>query len=178
MEVSVWVYRIIQVTLFLICLGLVIERLQVQILAGAAGKFLPQSYLCVLTLILCPFHPHVTATALKRPQSLCQKCKWRVTPKHACTLDPTKSEWADYFAVQAQCGNLWGNKLTCNSSGNTRPPLSQLAEPLWTDPGLESGISVCKLIISTWKKKKKYRQGMNAQTLSQNPCNWGKSYQQ
>ena len=30
---------------------------------------------------------------------------------------------------------------------------SQLTEPLWTDPGTKSGISVCKL-ISTLKKKK------------------------
>ena len=27
--------------------------------------------------------------------------RWQVTPKHAYTLDPTKSEWADYAAVQA-----------------------------------------------------------------------------
>ena len=38
-----------------------------------------------------------------------------------------------------------GNKLTRNSSGNW-PQSSQLAEPLWTDPGLNSGISVRELI--------------------------------
>ena len=36
---------------------------------------------------------------------------------------------------------------------------SQLAEPLWTDPGLKSGISVHKLIFTL--KKKKYKQGSN-----------------
>ena len=46
-----------------------------------------------------------------------------------------KSEWADYAAVQAYCGNLSGNELTRNLSGNIRPLSSQLAEPLWTDPG-------------------------------------------
>ena len=66
-------------------------------------------------------------------------------------LDPTTSEWADYTAVQAQCGNLSGNGLTCNSSGNTRSQSSQLDEPLWTDPGLKSRISVHEL-ISTLKK--------------------------
>ena len=45
---------------------------------------------------------------LKRP-------RWQVTPKHAYTLDPTKSEWADYAAVHAWCGNLSGNELTRNS---------------------------------------------------------------
>ena len=61
-------------------------------------------------------------------------------------IDPTKSEWADYAAVQAWCGNLSGNELTRNSSGNARLQSSQLAEPLWTDPGLKSGISVRELI--------------------------------
>ena len=36
--------------------------------------------------------------------------------------------------------------------GNTQSQSSQLAEPLWTDPGLASGISVREL-ISTIKKK-------------------------
>ena len=66
---------------------------------------------------------------------------------------PPESEWADYAAVQASCGNLSGHELTRNSLGNTRPQLSQLAEPLWTDPGLKSGMSVCEL-ISIEKKKK------------------------
>ena len=80
-------------------------------------------------------------------------CKWQVIPKHAYTIDPTKSEWANYAAVRAQCGSLSGNELTRNSSGNTQPQSSQLAEPLWTDPGLKSVISVRKL-ISVKKKKK------------------------
>ena len=91
--------------------------------------------------------------ARTRPwSSFCQKCRWHVTPKHAYILDPTKSEWADYATVQVWCGNLTGNEFTCNLSGNIQSQSSQLAEPLWTDPGLESGISVCKL-ISTLKKK-------------------------
>ena len=36
-------------------------------------NFLLQRQLCVLTLIQCPFHPHVTAVACKRPRSFCQK---------------------------------------------------------------------------------------------------------
>ena len=35
---------------------------------------------------------------------LCQKRRWQVTPKHAYTLDPVKSELADY----ATCpGIVW-----------------------------------------------------------------------
>ena len=111
--------------------GLVIERLGVRIPAGAAGDFLLQSQLCVLTLIRCPFHPHVTAVARKRPRSFCQKCRWQVTPKEeACNFEPTKSKWANCAAVQAECGNLSGNERTRNSSGNTRSQSSQLAGPL------------------------------------------------
>ena len=86
-------------------------------------NFLLQSQRCVLTLILCPFQPRVTAVARKRPRSLCQKHRWQVTPKHAYTLDPTKSEWADYAAVQAQCGNLSETKshATCQETfGHSR----------------------------------------------------------
>ena len=108
----------------------------------------------MLTLIRCPFHPpRVTAVARKRPRSFCQKCRWQVTPKHAYALDPSKSEWADFAVVQAECRNLSGNELTRNLSGNTRSQSSQLAEPLWTDPGLNCGISLREL-ISTEKKKK------------------------
>ena len=89
---------------------------------------------CVLTLIRFPFRSRVTAVARKGPRSFCQKCRWQVTPKHAHTFDPTKSEWADHAAVQAECGNLSGNELTRNWSGNTHPQSSQLAEPLWDDP--------------------------------------------
>ena len=61
---------------------------------------------------------------------------------------------ADYAAVQEECENPSGNELTSNTSGNTRSQSSQLAEPLWTDPGLKSGISLHEL-ISTVKKKEK-----------------------
>ena len=62
--------------------------------------------------------------------------------------------WSDYAAVQTEFGNLSENELTYNSSGNTRSQSSQLAEPLWTDLGLKSGISLREL-ISTLKKKAK-----------------------
>ena len=59
------------------------------------------------------------------------------------------------LAVQAWCGNLSGNELTRNSSGNTRPQSSQLAKPLWTDPSIKCGINVRELISTSHKKQKK-----------------------
>ena len=94
----------------------------------------------MLTLIRCPLNPSVTAVALRRSRSFCQKYRWQVTPKHAYTLDPTKSEWVDSAALQH------------NLSKNSRPQSSRLAEPLWTDPGVKCGIGVREL-ISTLKKK-------------------------
>ena len=56
--------------------------------------FFFQGQLCLLTLILCPFHPRVTAVARKRPGHSAKKCRWQATPRHAYTRDATKSEWA------------------------------------------------------------------------------------
>ena len=119
---------------------------------GRQENFLLQSQLCVLTLILCLFHPCVTAVAHKRPWSFCKKCRWPVTPKHAYNLDPTKSEWAVYAAVQARSGNLSVNELIRNSSGNTWSQSSQLTQPMWTDPGLKSGVSVRGLMLNILPK--------------------------
>ena len=58
-----------------------------------------------------------------------------------------KSEWVD-----CQCGNLSKNKLTRNLSENIQAQLSQLAEPLWADPGIKSGISV-RILIPALKRK-------------------------
>ena len=122
--------------------------------------------------------PRLTEVARKRPRSFCLKCRWQVTPKHAYTFDLTKSEWADYAAVQAQREDLFGNELTGNSSGNTRSQSSQVAEPLRTDPGLKSGISVRELISTYLKKNKKLkrRRGMNCRTFSPKSRTRGKSH--
>ena len=78
-----------------------------------------------------------------------------------------------------KCVNLSRNELTRNLSGNIRPQSSQLSEPLWTDPGLKSGISARELIsTSKKKKKKKSRRGMNSLTFSPNPRKQGKSHHQ
>ena len=72
-------------------------------------------------------------------------------------------------------GILSRNLVTRNSSGNTRSQSSQLPEPLWTNPGIKSGITVCKLISTLKKKKKAWGGRINTQTFSQNPCTQGKA---
>ena len=51
-------------------------------------------------------------------------------------------------------------------STNTIRQSFQLAEPLWTDPGLKSGISMRELISTLKEKDKKRGVGMNGQTFS------------
>ena len=67
-------------------------------------------------------------------------------------------------------GTYQGNGFTRNSSGTTRPQSFQLAEPLWTDLGIKSGISMREL-ISTKKKtnKQKNTQAGNRRTFPENP---------
>ena len=83
-----------------------------------------------------------------------------------------KSEWVDYAAVQAWFGNLSGNELKRNLSWNIRPQSSQLAEPLWTDPGTKSFIE--------WNQCSRgnlqHRQGLNGWIFSNNPWKQGKSH--
>ena len=43
-------------------------------------------------------------------------------------------------------GTYTENELTRNLPGNIQPQLSQLTGPLWTDPGIKSGVSVRELI--------------------------------
>ena len=45
-----------------------------------------------------------------------------------------------------------GNELTCNTSRNTCPQSSQLAEPLWTDPWPMSESGACQMILTFFFK--------------------------
>ena len=75
------------------------------------------------------------------------------------------------------CGNLSRNELTRNLSGNIWPQSSQLAEPLWTEFGIQSGINVSELISRLKKtKQKRLGWGMNGRTFSPNFCKGGKSH--
>ena len=79
--------------------------------------------------IWCALHLRFTAVACKRSQSFCQKSRWQVRPQHAYTLWPNEP---------------LSRQLTRNLAGKTGPQSSQLAESLWTNPGINSGISVRK----------------------------------
>ena len=60
------------------------------------------------------------------------------------------------------------------AQGNNRPQSSQLAEPLWTDPGLKSGISVNELISTKNKQTNKTWAGIECSNLLQKSSQAGK----
>ena len=67
--------------------GLVIERSRVRIPAGAAGEFSsPGSTFCADSHFGISCTPVLSAVARQRSLSFCQKGRWHVTAKHACTL--------------------------------------------------------------------------------------------
>ena len=89
-----------------------------------------------------------------------------------------KLRWTwNFWPFWCFINDKWNGTMWASSPGNTRSQSSQLAEPLWTNPGVKSGISVRKL-ISTYqnKNKKKRRQGMNCRTFSPNSRTRGKTH--
>ena len=93
-------------------------------------------------------------------------------------MHTSMTQWSQYELPIPLSRHSVGTYLETSSHATCQGTLGQssrLAEPLWTDPGIKSGISVHEL-ISTLKKRKKCRQGMNGQTFSQNHCRWGKSH--
>ena len=57
--------------------------------------------LCADSLFGVRFIPVLPQWHVKDPGHFCQKSRRQVTPKHAYTLDSTKSEWADCADVRA-----------------------------------------------------------------------------
>ena len=125
----------------------------------------------MLTLIRCPFHPRVTAVARKRPRSFYKSAGGRLhLNTHTLFTQRSRSRLTLPLSRHS-VGTYQENELTRNSSRNTQPESSQVAEPLWTDPGSKSEISVRELISAQKKKKKKEkrRRAMNGQTFSPKP---------
>ena len=120
--------------------------------SGGRIVFSRVNFLCGLLFSVhstpTPTPPPVTTVARKRLLSFCQKwpnLDWLCCPD--IVWEPIRE-----------------TELTRNSSGNTWPQSSELAEPLWTDPGLKSGISLHEL-ISTLKKNA--QAGNECRTFSQ-----------
>ena len=105
------------------------------------------------TLIRGLFHPVLLLWHIKDP-SFCQKRKWQKYLNMPTSL--TQQSWSGLTMLSMHSvGTSQGKEATCNLSGNTWPQSSQLAEPLWTDLVLKSGIGVCEMIHPPPPKKNK-----------------------
>jgi len=97
-----------------------IQRLWVWVPAGAAGELLIQGHILCYLWLCYLFHPHVAAAAHKRSLSFCQKCRWLVTAKHACSLHMWLSmKWCDKvfhfnIMVYTECGEMAA--VSCSTS--------------------------------------------------------------
>ena len=78
-----------------------------------------------------------------------QTREWKES-RHALTKQLGRQAWGlgGYFATKATNLTI---VVVVVVTGNIRPQSSQLAEPLWTDPGIKNGISVCKLMSTANK---------------------------
>ena len=69
-----------------------------------------------------------------------------------------KSEWADYALSRHSVGTYLEISSHASCQG-TFGQSYQFAELLWTDAGIKNGISVCNLISTQKKKKRKKNAG-------------------
>ena len=86
-----------------------IEGLRVRIPTGAAGEFSsPELTLCADSNSVSVPHPVLPQWHVKDPGHSAKSADGRLhlNMNIQNTLDPLKSEWADYATVQAEYGNL------------------------------------------------------------------------
>ena len=157
--------------------GLLIERFRVRIPTGVAGEFSsPELTLCADSYSVSVPPPCIPQWHVKVPGHFAKSTGGRL---HLNTHTPLTQRSLIGLTMplsRRSVGIYLETSSHTNSPGNTQPQTSQLAEPLWTDPGLNSGISVRELISTT--KKKMRRRGMNCGTFSPNPRTRGKSHHQ
>ena len=83
--------------------GLALERLRVRIPGRGdwRKKISPELTLSADSYSISVPTPVLPGWYVKDPGHSAESAGWQVTPNHTYTLVPTKSEWADYAAVQA-----------------------------------------------------------------------------
>ena len=107
--------------------GLMIEGLWVWVPAGVVGEFSSSELTLCDDSYLVSISPPCCRSGTWNTPVFLPGMQVAGYTRHACTLDLTKLEWADYAAGQAYWRNLSRNRLTCNLSGNIQPHLSSLS---------------------------------------------------
>ena len=139
-----------------------IGRSRVRIPAGVAGEFSsPESTLCADSYSVSVPPPVLPQWHIKDPGHSAKSASGRLHLNTHTPLTQRSRSGLTMPLSRHSVGNLSGNKLTRNSSGNTLSQ-SSLAAQLWTDPGLKSGISVRELISTKGEKKKEKKKKAQA----------------
>ena len=93
-----------------------------------------------------PLSRHSVGTYQETSSQATQKQKTKKTELTASVLKKRCARFVLFRLIKKRSFNLLCVfDLTGNSLGNTQPQSSQLAEPLWTESGLKTGISVREL---------------------------------
>ena len=133
-----------------------IERLRVRTPAGAAGETSAPVLTFCADSHSVSVPPPCFAVARKRPQSFCQSAGNRLHLSTQTTL--TQRSWSGLTMLLSRYSmGTYPETSPHAICQNNRSRSSQFAEPLSTDPGLKSAISVRDLISTKKKKKKKER---------------------
>ena len=89
------------------------------------------------TLIRYPFHPMLSQQRVKDPSHSAKIAGGRLHLNMHTPL--SQRSWSGLTVlIRDSVGTYQGNNFSHNLPGNTLPQLSQLSEPLWTDPSLKS----------------------------------------
>ena len=123
----------------------------------------------MLTLIRCLHHLRVTAVTRKRPGHSAKSAGGRL---HLNTRAPLTHQSRSGLTELSRhgVGTYQKNELARNWPGNTHPQSPQLDEPLWTDPGLKSGIGALELISTLKKTQTNRKREMIRRTFPHNLC--------
>ena len=106
----------------------------------------------MLSLIRCPFHSRVTAVARKKKPGHSAKSAGGRLHLNTNTPQTQRSRGALSMPLSRHSMRTYQETSSHATRQRTQLQSSQLVEPVWTDSGLKSGISVYEL-IPTLKKK-------------------------
>ena len=111
------------------------------------------NFVWLLHLTRCQFHPVLLQWQVKDPGHSAKSAGGRLHLNTHTPLTQRRRSGLTMLPRQSE-GTYHGNELTRNSSGNTRPQSSPLAELLWTDPGVKVEL-VCAGLFPFYPPQKK-----------------------
>ena len=128
-----------------------IERLRVPMPAGQGEVSSQELTLCADSYSVSVPHTHTHTPSVlpqwhvKDPGRSAKSTGGRLhLNTHTPLTEPSRSGLTRLLSGHS-VGTFFRNELTRVLSGNIQPQTSQIAEPLWSDPDLKSGISACEL---------------------------------